>query len=86
MGAWKVILTVKSSNASTEVTSVNALVAEHPVASSVQYCHVNTTSWAVRSLPSDHFRLSLSFHVIDVRSDEMPPFSRVGISAANAGI
>ena len=85
MGAWKVILTVELSRASTEVMSANELLAVQPVASSVQYCQVKTTSWAVRSLPSDHLRSSLRFQVIEVRSWEMPRFWRVGMSSARAG-
>ena len=49
--------------------------AVHPVASSVQYCQVKTTSAAVMSLPSDHFSPSFSVHVIVSRSDDTPPFS-----------
>ncbi len=37
------------------------------------------------SLPSDHFRPSFSFQVIDIRSWEKPPFLIVGIWAASAG-
>ena len=68
MGAWKVILTVALARASTDVMSANELLAVQPVASSTQYCQVNTTSWAVRSLPSDHLRSSLRFQVIEVKS------------------
>ena len=53
----------------------------HPRSSS----QVKATSSAVMSLPSDHFRPSFSFHVIDTRSWEKPPFSIVGIWAASAG-
>ena len=47
---------------------------------------MKTTSLAVTSLPSDHFTPGRSCHVIDIRSWEIPPLSRVGISDANLGV
>ena len=85
VGASKTICTVSSSRAWIDAIPSNALFAVHPVASSEQYRHVNTTSSDVTSLPSDHFTPSFSFHVIHIRSCENPPFSIVGMSAASAG-
>ena len=85
VAAWKVTLTVRSSRASTDVTPEKSPLAVHPVASSVQYCHVKTTSCAVRLLPSDQARSSRSVHVMEVRSSATPPLSSVGMSAARAG-
>ena len=77
-------LTLRLSTASTEAMPSNELSLVHPVSPSTQYRQVNTTSSAVKSLPSDHLSPSFNFHVIDIRSSAKPPFSCVGISAASA--
>ena len=57
---------------------------EQPVASSLQYANVKTTSEAVNGEPSDHRTSSRSVHVIDRPSAATPPLPAVGISVALA--
>lgn len=74
-----------SSTASTAVTPSKFEACAHPVPSVVQYCHENTTSAAVKGVPSDHWMSGFSFQVTVVRSSLTPPFSSVGISVARIG-
>src|SRR5262249_952434 len=54
------------------------------VAGSAAYSQLNTTSSAVNGVPSCQLA-DLSFHVTDMPSAAMPPFWRLGISAASTG-
>src|SRR5262245_2490113 len=81
-GSFQVSLTVVGSTASTFSIGRKFARVKQAVASSAQYCQVNTTSSAVKSLPSDHLMPGLSFQVTVLRSLETSPFSTVGTSAA----
>jgi hypothetical protein len=52
------------------------------VAGSLAYSQLNTTSSAVKGLPSCHLTPGFSFQVTDLPSAARPPFSSEGISAA----
>src|SRR5215475_13600956 len=56
------------------------------VAGSITYSQVNTTSSAVKGLPSCHATFFLSFQVTDMPSFATPPFWRLGASAASTGM
>ena len=51
----------------------------------MQKSPLNTTSWAVRGLPSDQVMPSLKFHVMEVKSSATPPLATVGISSTSQG-
>ena len=82
LGWLKVIFVVRASIASTLSTPSYFDNCAQPPSGCMQYLAVNTRSADVTSEPSDHLRPSLSFHVIDVRSSETPPFPTVGIFVA----
>ena len=56
------------------------------VAGSLAYSQLNTTSSAVKGLPSCHLTPGLSFQVTDLPSADRPPFWIDGISAARIGM
>ena len=85
LGTPKVIFTVRSSSASTFVTSSNLASWEQPPAGSRQYSAVNATSAAVTGLPSDQSRPSRSLQVTVPRSGDTPPLATVGTEAASQG-
>ena len=55
------------------------------VAGSLAYSQLKTASSAVNGLPSCQVTPCFSFHVTDLPSAAMPPFSLVGITAASLG-
>src|SRR5438552_4308694 len=81
-GSVNVTLTVFLSTASTDFTASQEPTVGGAVSFVVTYFHVNTTSSAVKSEPSDHFTPGFNFQVAVVPSDEKPPFAVVGNSAA----
>src|SRR5215212_1280948 len=82
LASFQVILAVVGSTASTLLIGSKLLAVVQAVAGSAQYCHVKTTSSAVKSVPSDHLTPDLSFQVMLRLSLAIPPFSYEGISSA----
>ena len=83
-GFWYSTFTVWLSTLVT-LTSLYEPAVYAEVAGSAAYAAVNTTSSAVKGLPSCHCTFLLSFQVMDLPSLETPPLARVGTSAAKMG-
>src|SRR5262245_4819914 len=84
-GRLKVILAVWLSGLSIRAMSLYAPEVTAVEAGSATHSQVATTSSAVNGFPSCHVTFFLSFQVTDSPSFEIPPFWRVGTSAARTG-
>jgi hypothetical protein len=80
-----VILAVWLSGLSIRAMSLYAPEVTAVEAGSATHSHVATMSSAVNGFPSCHVTFFLSFQVTDWPSFEIPPFWRVGTSAARIG-
>src|SRR5215468_1604677 len=86
VGALKVSLTVCVSTACAFSIAWNPTTPGDPVAGSMTYCQLKTTSSAVNGLPSCHVTPRLRRHVTDRPSRASRPLATVGMSSASTGM